>query len=172
VERPTSAEYAPFYAGYVSLVTETDVLGALEAQPAQLQRAVAGLTAERETHRYEPGKWSIREVLGHLGDGERVFGYRAFCISRGEQKPLPGFDENEYVAASGYDERPVGALVQDFSMVREANLAMLRSLSEEAWTRLGNANGTPVSLRALAFIMAGHVRHHLGVLRSKYGLGA
>jgi hypothetical protein len=168
--RPASTEYAPFFAGYVSLVPESDPLDALRAQPALISRLAGAIPPERETYRYAPGKWSVREILGHIGDGERVFGYRAFCISRGDATPLPGFDENTYIAESAYDERRAEALAADFAMARAANLAVLDRLDDARWARIGNANGNPVSVRALAFIMAGHVRHHLGVLSSRYAI--
>ena len=169
-ERPTKAEYAPFFAGYVSLVTEGDVLAVLEAQPGELHQLAAAVHGGRETYRYQPGKWSLREVFGHLTDAERVFGYRAFCISRGEQVPLPGFDENDYVARSSFDQQPLAHLVSEFAALRDANLHFLRRLDDAGWGRLGVANENPVSVRALAFIMAGHVRHHIGVVRSRYGV--
>lgn len=169
-DRPMATEYAPFYAGYVLLVPEADALAVLAGQPAELQKLAAAVPAELESCRYAPGKWSIREVVGHLADSERVFGYRAFCISRGDQAPLPGFDEKAYIAGSGYDQRRLEELVGEFAGLRETNLVFLRRLDGEAWGRTGSANGTPVSVRALAFIMAGHVRHHLGVLRSRYGV--
>jgi DinB family protein len=170
MNRPELDEYAPFYAGYVSLVPESDALAVLAAQPAELRTLAAAIPEERETHRYAPGKWSVREVFGHLTDGERVFGYRAFCISRGDKASLPGFDEKEYIAGSDYDERPLAELAFDFTALRGSNLAVLRRLDAEVWGRSGIANGTPVTVRALAFIMAGHVRHHLGVLRTRYGV--
>jgi DinB family protein len=171
-ERPAPDEYAPFFAGYVKLVPETEVLPVLSVQVSQVRRLAEALSADRETFRYAPGKWSIREVFGHICDGERVFGYRAFCISRGDQTPLPGFDENDYVAESAYDQQAVAELADDFAGLREANLAVLGRLDPARWVRGGNANGNPVSVRALAFIMAGHVRHHLGVLKARYGLTA
>jgi hypothetical protein len=170
MERPAPREYASFYAGYVSLVPETDALAVLAAQPAELQALAAMVPADREQHRYAPGKWSVREVFGHLTDGERVFGYRAFCISRGDQASLPGFDENEYIAGADYDRLPLQELAADFSALRQSNLSVLRRLSANDWARSGTANGTPVTVRALAFVMAGHVRHHLGVLRGRYGV--
>lgn len=172
ISRPTETEYAPFYAGYVSHVPEEEVLPILTDQIAELSRLLDRLPAERETYRYAPGKWSIRELVGHLGDAERVFGYRAFCISRGDQTPLPGFDENVYVERSGFDERPLAELVSELASLRESNLALLRRLDADAWTRVGTANGNPVSVRALAFIMAGHLRHHMKMLRERYGVGA
>ena len=172
ISRPADTEYAPFYAGYVSNVAEEDVLPILGDQIAELSRLLERVPAERETYRYAPGKWSIREVIGHLGDAERVFGYRAFCISRGDQTPLPGFDENVYVERSGSDERPLAELVSELASLRESNLALLRRLDADAWTQVGTANGNPVSVRALAYIMAGHLRHHLKILRERYGVGS
>jgi hypothetical protein len=170
--RPAETEYAPSYAGYVSLVPEEDPLAALSAQPEELRRLAAAVPPERESDRYAEGKWSVREVFGHLTDAERVFGYRALCISRGDRTPLPGFDENSYVARSGFDRVRLTDLVEDFATLRSANLAFLRRLDVEAWRQAGTANDSPVSVRALAFIMAGHVRHHVGVLRSRYGVAA
>jgi len=171
IERPTETEYAPFYAGYIAKIQSGDVLEILESQSSELRRLAAAATPEQEVFRYGPGKWSVREVCGHLIDGERIFGYRAFRIGRGDQTPLPGFDENEYVAASGYHERDLTSLVEEFSLVRAGNLAILRNLAGDAWPRVGTANNHPVSVRALAYIMAGHVNHHLGILGAKYGLG-
>jgi hypothetical protein len=171
VDMPPATEYAAFYAGYVARVPEADILGVLEQQKQQVQALSASLTPEREAFRYAEGKWTVRELLGHVVDGERVFGYRAFCISRGEQVALPGFDEKSYVAtapasASGRE------LAAEFGAVRESNLIFLRRLAPDAWRLVGNANGSPVSTRALAWIMAGHVRHHLAVLRERYGVAA
>jgi hypothetical protein len=171
IQRPRETEFAPFYAGYVSLVPEGEVLGVLEAQPGEVSRLAASVPQTRETHRYAAGKWSIREVLGHITDGERVFGYRAFCISRGDQTSLPAFDEGEYVKTSRFDTRSLGELARDFAAIREANLTVLRRLPEADWERAGTANAKRVSVRALAYIMAGHVRHHLGILRDRYGVG-
>lgn len=168
IDHPSEDEYAPFYAGYVALVPEKDVLAVLAAQPAELSGLAAGVPAANERHRYAPGKWSLREVLGHVGDSERVFAYRALCVSRGDPASLPGFDENDYVAASGFDARPLASLAAEFSLLREANLEMLRGFGAEHWRRAGTANGSRVTARALAFIMAGHVRHHLRVLRDRY----
>jgi hypothetical protein len=168
--RPADTEFAAFYKGYVSLVPEAEILPVLEEQASMLGRLAAAIPSDREVFRYAPGKWSVREIFGHLADAERVFGYRAFCISRGEPKMLPGFDENDYVAASGYDRHPVAELAREFAVVRRANLAALGRLDREAWTREGNANGSAVSVRALAYIMAGHVRHHAGILASRYGI--
>jgi hypothetical protein len=167
--RPADTEYAPFYAGYVSLVPEADILSVLEEQKAAFRR-LAAVEPDRETFRYAPDKWSVREVTGHLTDGERVFGYRAFAISRGEKAGLPAFDENEYVAASGYGEVPLADLVAELVAVRDANLAFLRRLTADEWSRLGTASGKSVTVRALAWVLAGHPRHHLGILRERYSV--
>jgi len=170
--RPGADEYAEFYAGYVSLVPETDVLPALDEQVDELGAICRSVSPERESYRYQPGKWSVREMIGHIGDAERVFGYRAFCFSRGEQQPLPGFDEKVYVAASGFDVRPLASLFDEWAALRRVNLTLLRGLDEKAWTSRGTAFSKSVSVRALAYIMAGHVRHHMGVLASRYGIPA
>jgi hypothetical protein len=170
--RPAAGEFAEYYAGYIARVPGDDILGVLAAQVHELSVLSATVPAAREQYRYAAGKWSVREVIGHLVDGERVFGYRAFHISRGDATPLAGFDENAFVAASGYDARPLTELVREFALVREANLACLQALDEGQGRRIGTANGLPVSVRALAWIMAGHVNHHLGQLREHYGVGA
>lgn len=168
--RAAPGDFAPFYAGYVGLVPEDDVLAALAAQEAELAAVVAAVPPEGETHRYAPGKWSVREVIGHVGDGERVFGYRAFCIARGEQASLPGFDEGAYLAVARYDEQPLADLHASFSAARAANRAILAALSREDFQRAGTANGTRITVLALATILAGHARHHAGVLRARYGI--
>lgn len=168
--RPADSEYAPFYAGYVSLVPEEDVLPALERQVDEVRALCSAVPKDRERLRYAAGKWSVREVIGHLIDGERVFGHRAFCISRGEQAPLPPFDEGAYVRESGYEAVALDDLVRELVAVRGANLAALRRLSAGAWARRGTVSGKTASVRALAYVMVGHVRHHAAVLRERYGV--
>lgn len=167
--RPVEGEFAPFYAGYIARVPESDVLPVLESQPADL-RALGSRVAGRETYRYEPDKWSIRQTFGHLIDTERVMGYRAFCIGRGEENALPGFDENAYVTGAHPDERTVAEMADEFSLVRAATLCAIRRWAVQQWDQIGTANGNRVSARALAFIMAGHVRHHIAILRDRYGV--
>jgi hypothetical protein len=166
--RPLESEYAPYYQGYVAHVSEEEVLPVLRSQLDQLDVLLGRVTPEHETYAYAEGKWSIRELAGHLIDGERVFGYRAFCIARGETRNLPGFDENQYMLRAPYNQIDLEDLLSELRLVRLSNLAMLRTLDEEGWTRIGTANDAQVSVRALAFIMAGHVRHHMGVLRERY----
>jgi hypothetical protein len=171
MNRPLEAEYAPYYRGYVAHVGEEEILPVLRSQLDQLDALLGHVTPERETHAYAEGKWSIRELTGHLIDAERVFGYRAFCIARGESRNLPGFDENEYMLRAPYNQIDLEDLLSELRLARLSNIAMLRNLDEQAWMRIGTANDAQVSVRALAFIMAGHVRHHMGVLREHYGLG-
>jgi hypothetical protein len=171
IARPGEGEYAPFYAGYVALVPEADILAALEKQAGELRELAASVPAGRETFRYAEGKWSVREVLGHLVDGERVFGYRAFCISRGERTGLPSFDENQYVAEARSNAIPLRDLADELALVRESNLSFLRRLEPREWERSGTASGKPITVRALAWVMAGHPRHHVNILHERYGLG-
>ena len=168
--RPAETEFAPFYASYIARVPESDPLPALEAQPSELLTVADRIAPDDELLRYAPDKWSVRQTFGHLIDTERVMGYRAFCIARGEAKPLPGFDEKEYVARADSDERSVKEMAHEFAAVRHANLWTIRSWADEDWNRVGNANGKPVSARAIVYIMAGHVRHHMALLRERYGL--
>lgn len=169
--QPLETEYAPYYRDYVGNVTEEEILPVLRSQLDALDVLLGRVGTERETYRYAEGKWSIREMIGHLIDGERVFGYRAFCIARGEQNNLPGFDQDDYMLTAPYNRIDLEDLLSEFRLARLSNLAMLRNLDDESWLRNGTANDNQVSVRALAFIMAGHVRHHMGVLRERYGLG-
>ena len=170
IERPGEAEFAPAFARYVDRVSEADALVPLESQVGELRKLVSGVAAERETYRYADGKWSVRELFGHLTDTERVIGHRAFCIGRGEQASLPGFDENAYVANANGNARPLAQHLSEFTLVRESNLVLLRSLDTAAARRIGTANGNPASVRTMAFVLVGHVRHHLNVLQTKYGI--
>lgn len=170
--RPTPSEHAPFFAGYIALVPEDDILDVLEHQPGFLHALAAAVPVHKETFAYAPGKWTVREIFGHLTDGERIFGHRAFRISRGDPTPLAPFDENTYVAASGYGSVPVAQLAHEFALLREGHLAMLRRLDAGRWTQTGMVGGHPTSVRALAYMMAGHVRHHVKGLRERYGVVA
>jgi hypothetical protein len=171
IDRPKENEYAPFYAAYVARVPETEILEALREQPKALKRIAESLPADKERFRYAPDKWSVRELFGHLVDAERFFGHRAFCISRGDATPLPGWDEKTYIAGASYDSRPLAELVKDFSLLREANARLFENLEAATWPREGVANGAKVTVRALAYIMTGHARHHLAVLKERYGIG-
>jgi hypothetical protein len=171
-ERPAPSEYPDFFSRYVARVPEADVLSVLEAQPAQVRAALAAFAGDRSTHRYAPGKWSVRQVVGHFTDAERVFGYRAMRFARGDATPLPGFEENDFAEKAGHEDRELDSLLDEFESLRRSHVLMLRGLKDEAWERVGNAAGRPVSLRAQAFIMAGHVRHHLSVIETRYAAPA
>jgi hypothetical protein len=147
-----------------------DALGALRAQSASTPRLLSGLSEAQAMHRYAAGKWSVKEVVGHIIDGERVFSYRALRIARADTTPLPGFDEEAWVPAAHFDRRPMPDLVADYQTVRAATVALFASFDEDALTRIGTANDQPVSVRALAHMIAGHELHHVGLLRERYGL--
>jgi|SRR6185436_16617381 len=166
--RPSTSDYATPYAKYVDLVPEDDVLGAIESQSSETQRALSAIDDVRGAFRYAPEKWSIKQVIGHLTDAERVFGSRIHSVSRGERQSLPGFDEQAYVANGDFDAWKIGDLAEHYALTRRANIVLLRNLSSEAWERRGNANGSEITVRALAYIVVGHERHHRGVLRERY----
>lgn len=166
--RPEENEYAPYYGKYVSLVPDADVVETLERQIEDTLALLGGVGEERAAHRYEPGKWSIKEVVGHLIDAERIFAYRALAIARGEQKPLPGMDQDEYMAGANFDARTLADLAEEFAHVRRANVLMLRGLSADAWSRRGVASDNEVTVRAIAYIIAGHEAHHVRILRTRY----
>jgi hypothetical protein len=170
--RPKAGDHAPYYDRYIALVPEDQVLPVLAAQGEELRRAVAGVTESAAGFRYAEGKWSIREVVGHLADAERVFAYRALSFARGEKGALPGFDENDYVREASFDATPLAELVEEFRASRASSTYLFRHLTAEAWLRGGVANAKPIVVRSLAFIMAGHVRHHIGSLRTLYHVGA
>lgn len=170
--RPGADEFAPFYAGYIHRVPDGDVLALLAEQGEETQRRLGQLTPEQALYRYAPGKWSVKEVLGHMCDTERIFAYRALRIARGDETPLPGFDENLYVPAGKFDSRELAHLLAELATVRAATLSLLRTFDEAAWMRRGLCNNHPVSARALAYITVGHERHHLAILAERYGLGA
>ncbi|HYE96093.1 MAG TPA: DinB family protein [Rubricoccaceae bacterium] len=166
--RPASDEFAPYYERYVAAVPEGHPLDLLQQQRDEVWELVASVPSEKERHRYAEGKWSVREVLGHMADAERVFGHRAHRIARGDATPLPGFDENAYVAASWFDVHPLAVWAEDFGRARALTLHLFEHLPAEAFARRGTASGYGVSVRALLYICLGHAAHHLGVLRTRY----
>lgn len=169
IARPAAEEFAPFYAGYISKVPETGPVAALEAQCDAIG-VLASMAEDLAQHRYAEGKWSVKEVLGHVTDAERVFGYRLLRIARADSTPLAGFDENAWAAVAPHHDRPVGDLVEELLAVRAATLTLIRSMDAEALARQTVANNRPVSGRALVWILAGHCQHHLGILHERYGL--
>jgi len=166
--RPQPSEYAPYYEKYVSLISATDILGALEGQRLVMSQLLAARSEREGNFRYAPDKWTLKEVVGHINDTERVFAYRALRISRGDQTPIEGFEQDDYVKNGNFSERTLTDLAEEFSHVRDATLALLRSLSGPAWTRRGIANKNEVTVRALAYIIAGHEVHHRRILEEKY----
>jgi len=168
MNRPSETEYAPDFQGYVDQVSENDIMAVLRGELDELDELLGRVAPDKETSAYADGKWTIREIVGHLIDGERVFGYRALCIARGEKQNLPGFDQNDYMLTAPYNHIELEDLLSELRLVRLSNIAMFRSLDEEAWNRVGTANGNEITVRALAFIMGGHVRHHMNVLRERY----
>ncbi len=166
--RPASDEHVPYYATYINKVPDGDIVRTLRSQFADTLAYLKSIPESRGGHRYAEGKWSIREVIGHLADAERVFAHRAFRFSRDDSTPLPGFDENAYVAKSRFDDRTLASLIAEFEAVRGASIALFDSLYPGEWTRQGEANGKGVSVRALAWIVAGHELHHLAILQDRY----
>lgn len=168
---PAVEEYGAPYAGYVSRVPEGQpVTAVLERQLEEVPARLGTVPESRGSFRYAPGKWSVKELVTHLTDAERVMAYRALRIGRGDPTPLAGFDENLYAPESGADGHPLADLVSEWADVRRASLALFRHFPEGAWTRRGHASGMPVSVRALAYIIAGHTAHHFEVLSQRYGL--
>ena len=172
ISPPGEGEFAPFYAGYVERGRRAgDLRHLLTRQVGRVRAAVEPLTDAEALSRYAPGKWTVKEVLGHMADAERIFSYRLLRIARGDETPLAGFEENAYVRAAGSDALPASVLLDDLDAARRSTLSLLGTLSQEALARAGRASEQPVSARALLYILAGHVEHHLGVLSERYGVG-
>lgn len=169
VTRPAATEYAPHYAKYVAQIPDdVDILDLLERQLGDTVHLLSGVGEERASHRYAEGKWTVKEVVGHMVDTERVFAYRTLCFARGDAGPFPGFDQDRYVENGGFDGRALRDLVGEFVHVRRGNVHMLRALAPDAWAREGVASGVRCTVRAMPFILAGHERHHVQILREKY----
>ena len=171
VGRPEADEIPSHYVGYIKRVPELDPVMVCAAQIEVTEALLHGLSENDAMYRYERGKWSVKEVVGHLADVERIMAYRALRIARGDTTPLPGFDENAYVPVAKFDSRSLADLVGELRTARAATLALLRTFDADAWRRRGTASGKPVSVRALAYMIPGHERHHLEILRTRYGVG-
>jgi uncharacterized damage-inducible protein DinB len=167
-ERPGADEFAPFYAGYIEGVPLGDLVVTLRTQMDETLALLRGLPEARGDHRYAPGKWSIKDVLGHVCDSERVFAYRLMRIARGDATPLPGFEQDGYVARGDFGSRSLASLTEEFEALRRATIALVSGLDDAAMAHRGSANGVQVSARALAYIIAGHEWHHVQVLRGRY----
>lgn len=168
--KPEAAEFNPYYGTYLDLVPEADIREAFAAQPAELRAALKDLPEGRGTFAYDEGKWTIKEVISHLTDCERIFAYRMHRISRGDTTPIEGFDQENpgYTTFSHANERTFANLFDEFDLVRQANCLMLNNMDEADLKRMGTANDSPISVRALAGVMIGHVRHHLNILKERY----
>lgn len=169
--RPDATEFAPYYQKYVELVPDGDVVATLTHQAEDTHALFRSVPGDLLGRGYAPGKWTLRQVLGHVMDAERIFAYRALRIGREDTTPLPSFAEGPYAVAGGFDDRPIGSLLAEFAAVRQATTTLLRGLPDEAWTRMGTASDYPVSVRGVAWIIAGHELHHMAIVRERY-LGA
>jgi hypothetical protein len=167
-QRPAPDEYAPYYEKYIAKVRDGEILDILIEQADAIRGLFARVPPERGHFAYAPGKWTLSEAMQHVVDTERVFSYRALRIARGDTLNLPGFEQNDWVPVSGANARALAMIIEEFTAVRAATVALFRGLPAESWDRRGSASGYPVSVRALAFKCAGHALHHEGIVREKY----
>jgi uncharacterized damage-inducible protein DinB len=166
--RPAASEYLPYYSRYIEKVEGDDVIAALKSQLRETIAFLNCISNEEASSRYEPGKWSVREVLGHVIDTERIFAYRALRIGRGDATPLAGYEQDDYIKGAAFDRVRWSALIEEFELVRRANILMFSGFTDDAWMRSGTANNAAVTARALAWIIAGHELHHRSVIEEKY----
>ena len=168
VGRPEASEAAPYYALYIDRITSDNIVDVIEGQLAETSGLLQSISEDQSRHRYAPGKWSMRQLLNHVNDTERVFLFRAFWFARGYSDELPSFDQEVAAAAVNSDEHSWASHIEDFRAVRESTLTFFRNLPDDAWSRGGVASGNRVTVRALAYILAGHLAHHTAVLKEKY----
>jgi hypothetical protein len=169
-QRPQPDEHNPYYSRYIALVPEADIVATLRTQVKETETIFRRLSEEQGNFRYAPDKWSVKELLGHLSDSERIFAYRALRIARNDQTPLAGFEQDDYVRFGPFAQRSLAEVIEEFVAVRQSSLCLFGQLDETAWGRRGTANNSAISVRAIAFITAGHELHHRKILREKYGL--
>lgn len=168
MSRPQPAEYDPYYERYISLVPETEIIKSLETQMAELKSLFKVVAEETGTFTYAEGKWTVKEVLSHLIDGERIFAYRVLRIARGDRTPIEGFEQDDYIKNSHANSRTIADLLHELDLLREANVLFFNDLVPSDWTRVGIANDVEISVRSLAWIMVGHIRHHAAILQERY----
>ncbi len=169
ISKPRTGEFAPYASMYIDLLPDDGrVLEHLKSNFEQVRRLVLSLAEERLSYRYAPGKWSIREILVHIVDDERIYAYRALRFARGDRAELPGFEQDDYAETSGADERPLASIFNEYETVRLSTVALFEGLPEEALERSGAADGKVMSVRAAAYHIAGHELHHLNVIRERY----
>lgn len=166
--RPQQTEYDPYYLTMIGLVPDQPVLEVLEEQRHELMGFLGSLDKATADYRYGPEKWSVKEVLGHVVDTERIFGARALCFARGEKQPLPPFEQDEYVTSAGFDRRSLASISREFETVRRSTESLFEGFDEGQWNRDGVANEVHLSARAVAYIVAGHAAHHMAVIRERY----
>lgn len=166
--RPAENDYAPYYKGYIELIPGDDILKILLEQTKDCQNILNSFPEHKGDYRYAEGKWTVKQAIGHIMDTERVFTYRALCIARGEKKPLPGFEQDDYVKTGKFESRNLSELVYELRLMRESNLLLFRSFDNEMMNRRGTASGYDVTVNALLFMIAGHMQHHLDILRERY----
>jgi uncharacterized damage-inducible protein DinB len=171
ISRPEAGEYNPYYERYISLVAGADILATLDSQRRQMLLLLSGRDEAEGSLRYAADKWTVNEVLGHVCDAERIFAYRALRIARGDQTPIEGFEQDDYVKNGPFARVTLAELVEDYIAVRRATLTLLRNLDEAAWMRRGVANKNEITVRALAYLIAGHELHHRKILEEKYFAG-
>ncbi|HLR24324.1 MAG TPA: DinB family protein [Fodinibius sp.] len=167
---PKSTEYADYYEGYIELITEANVIQQLIQQGQQVYALIGQLDDQQADYRYAEEKWSVKEVIGHLIDTERIMAFRALCVARGEQQSLPGFDQDEYVRQAWFSKRSLQSLAAEYDAQRNANISLFSSFNTQQIGQAGTADGSDISVRALAYIIAGHERHHLRILEERYGV--
>lgn len=168
IKRPKPGEYPDFFETYIKLVHGDQVMKILEDQILDLQFMLSDVEEEKENYRYEPGKWTLKEVIGHIIDTERIMIYRALCFARGHKDPLPGYDPDVFMKQVDFNKRTVYDLAHEFGVVRESAIILFKKLSEEELDRSGVANNWKMNVRSLAYTIAGHTIHHLNILKSKY----
>jgi hypothetical protein len=168
-QRPSPKEYAEYYKQYISLVPKGNIIDILEDQQKSLMGFFSSIDEEKANYRYAENKWSVKEVLGHIIDGERIFAYRALRLSRGDSKPLMSFEQNSFITNSNYGNTQFEKIVDEFFLLRASNILMFRNFSNEMWLRRGTVDDKNISVRAIAYLMAGHTEHHINVLQELYG---
>lgn len=166
--RPAENEYAPYYKGYIEKIEGDDILNILLNQTKECQNILNSFPEHKGDYRYANGKWTIKQVIGHIMDTERVFAYRALCIARNEKQPLPGFEQDDYVNNGNFNSRNLFDLVYELRLLRESNLLLFKSFDDEMLNRRGTASGYDVTVNALLFMIAGHMQHHLDILKERY----
>ncbi|MES2139259.1 MAG: DinB family protein [Bacteroidota bacterium] len=168
MNRPLPTEHPAYFTHYIDLVKNDDIINELKNQIAEIKLLMAGIPIEKESFAYAAGKWTIKEVLGHIIDTERIMAYRALCFARKDKTKLPGFDQNAFVSNANFNDRTLNDLAFEFAIVRESNLLLFKHFTQSSINEIGNSNGTELSVRAIIFMIAGHTTHHVNVIKSKY----